>query len=42
MKRIKFALPVLILLALGFVLAGCPKSDKMMDNSQPTHVEHVG
>lgn len=41
MNRIKFALPVLILLALGFVLAGCPKGDKMMDASRPA-VEHIG
>ena len=41
MKRIKFALPVLLLLVLGFALAGCPKSDKMMDASKP-QVEHLG
>lgn len=36
MKTIKFALPVLMLLVLGFALAGCPKSDKMMQNTTPT------
>jgi hypothetical protein len=43
MKRIQFALPLLLLLAVGFVLAGCPKDDKMMkgDASRPA-VEHIG
>ena len=41
MKSAKFALPVLMLLALGFVLAGCPKKDKMMQNTpaQPAAVQ---
>jgi len=30
MKIAKALVPVLALLALGFALAGCPKSDKMM------------
>jgi uncharacterized lipoprotein YajG len=45
MKRAKFALPVLLLLALGFVLAGCPKSDKMMQNTpaqQPAVQQQIG
>lgn len=43
MKRAKFVVPVLMLLALGFVLAGCPKSDKMMQNESPAStVEHIG
>jgi uncharacterized lipoprotein YajG len=33
MKSVKFTLPVLLLLALGFALAGCPKNDKMMQNA---------
>lgn len=32
MKHIKLAVPVLMLLALGFALGGCPKKDKMMQN----------
>ncbi|HKI99248.1 MAG TPA: hypothetical protein VKB51_12310 [bacterium] len=43
MKPIKFAMPVLLLLALGFVLAGCPKSDKMMQNApaQPSAMQQT-
>ncbi len=43
MKRAKFVLPVLALLALGFVLAGCPKDDKMMQTPSPaSSVERIG
>lgn len=45
MRMIKMALPVLMLMALGFALAGCPKSDKMMGQAPAptTHtVQHVG
>ena len=43
MKAMKLALPLLLLLALGFVLGGCPK-DKMMQNDQgrPAVQEFVG
>lgn len=43
MKRAKFVLPILMLLALGFVLAGCPKGDKMMQNEAPAStMERMG
>ena len=41
MKMTKLALPVLLLLALGLVLGGCPKSDKMMQNESTRPVVHL-
>jgi len=42
MKTIKFALPLLLLFALGFMLSGCPKNDKMMQNEKaPTAVSQT-
>ena len=40
----KTLLPVLALLALTVLLAGCPKGDKMMkgDTAKPSAVEHIG
>ena len=41
MKAIQFVLPFLVLLALTFALAGCPK--KMMgDATPPVTVEQIG
>ena len=40
MKATKLALPVLLLLALGFVLGGCPKKDKMMQNDTTRPAVH--
>jgi hypothetical protein len=44
MNLIKFAVPVLMLLALGFALGGCPKKDKMMQNTpaQPAVQQQIG
>jgi hypothetical protein len=42
MKRAKFVLPLLALLALGFVLSGCPKDKMMGDNTPRTVVERIG
>ncbi len=44
MKMLKLALPLLALLALGVVLTGCPKGDKMMknDTGKPGVVELIG
>jgi hypothetical protein len=33
MKAMKLTLPILALLALAFVLSGCPKKDKMMGDN---------
>lgn len=33
MKNATRILPVLLLLSLGLILAGCPKGDKMMHNA---------
>jgi len=41
MKMTKLALPVLLLLALGFVLSGCPKKDKMMQNDSNRPAVHL-
>jgi hypothetical protein len=43
MNVIKLALPLLLMLALGFVLGGCPK-DKMMqnDHARPAVQQLIG
>lgn len=43
MKNTKLVLPVLLLLALGFVLSGCPGKDKMMDATpRANSVQQIG
>jgi len=43
MKKLQILFTLMALMALTFVLAGCPKSDKMMgETTHPVQVERIG
>ena len=42
MKLLKIVLPMLILLSLSLMLAGCPKDKMMGDTGTPTRVQQIG
>jgi hypothetical protein len=41
MKALKITLPILALLAVAFVLSGCPKKDKMMGDKMGSTAQHT-
>ena len=41
MKLLKLMIPLLVLASLSLMLAGCPKSDKMMQNEGTAPVQSV-
>lgn len=41
MKALKVTLPILALLAVAFVLSGCPKDDKMMGDKMSSTARHT-